>query len=216
MKTGLTGSFGRMNERERTLVTLLLGILSLLIIGGGIWYVSSSLNDKEQRIKKNQKSWSKIQKKASAYLEKRAQREALTAKIKENPNAESPDSPISQAAVRTRVRYRTASSTEDETAMLNKILHPTGDVIERPLITKGRRKTGPQYYRVAKQFNMKRGFAQVDDLWKFLGTVEDQNELVFVSKLHLVRWSRDPDYAQIRGLTASTIRFEETSEEEEE
>ena len=139
----------------------------------------------------------------------------MTSKIKENPNAESPDSPISKASVRSRVRYRTSRSSEDETAMLNKILHPTGDVIERPLMTKRGRKDGPQYYRVSKQFNMKRGFAQVDDLWKFLGTVEEQNDLVFVSKLKLVRWSNDPDYAQIQMLTASTVRFEETAEEEE-
>jgi len=214
MKTGLTGSFARMNQRERVLVLSLIGLCSLLLIGGTAWTVSNHLSDKRAKIKKNAKMWAKIKQQAVPYLRHQSEREALTKRLQNNPDAKSPDSPVAQAAVRTKVHYRTGSTSDEESAMLNKILHPTGDLIQRPLRRKAKNDKGPQIYRVEKQFNMKRGFAKIDDLWGFLGTVESMQNMVFVSKLHLVRWSRDPDYAQIRNLTASTVRYVETEEEE--
>ena len=214
MKTSLAGSMGRMSSRERNLVLSLVSMLAVLVLVGGIWYVSSVLKDKETKIERNAASWVKLKKKAPEYLAGRQNKKKVEERLKANPDALSPDSPVAQVSVRSKVRYRTGGSGEDETAMMNKILHPTGDLIQRPLIVKRRKQLGPQVYRVEKEFNMKRGFARVEDVWTFLGSVEALNNLVFITKLHMIRWSRDPDYAQIRKLTASTLRYEEEEGED--
>jgi hypothetical protein len=214
MKTGLAGSLGRMSSRERNLVLSLVALLAVLILGGGVWYVSSSLSDKEEKIERNWKTWASIKKKAPEYLAVRQNKKQVQERLKSNPDALSPDSPVAQVAVRSKVRYRTGGSDKDESAMMNKILHTTGDLIQRPLIVKRRKQLGPQVYRVEKEFNMKRGFARVDDVWTFLGSVEALDNLVFITKLHMIRWSRNPDYAQIRRMTASTLRYEESEKKD--
>lgn len=214
MKTSFAGSMGRMSSRERNLVLSLVSMLAVFVLVGGIWYVSSALKDKEKRIERNVSSWIKLQKKAPEYLAGRQSKKKVEERLKANPDALSPDSPVAQVSVRSKVRYRTGGSGEDESGMMNKILHPTGDLIQRPLIVKRRKQLGPQIYRVEKEFNMKRGFARVEDVWTFLGSVEALNNLVFITKLHMIRWSRDPDYAQIRKLTASTLRYEEEEGED--
>jgi hypothetical protein len=215
MKTGLAGSLGRMSSRERNLVLSLVALLAVLILGSGVWYVSSSLSEKEEKIDRNWKTWASIKKKAPEYLAARQNKKQIQERLKSNPDALSPDSPVAQVAVRSKVRYRTGGSDEDESAMMNKILHTTGDLIQRPLIVKRRKQLGPQIYRVEKEFNMKRGFARVDDVWTFLGSVEALDNLVFITKLHMIRWSRNPDYAQIRRMTASTLRYEESEKKDD-
>lgn len=214
MRTGLQGSLSRMSPRERNLVVTLVSLVLLLVIGGGIYYVRGLLKEKEEKIKRNRQAWAQIQKLSGPYLATRQQRADLLADIRKNPDALSPDGPIAETAVQTQVRYRTGVGSEDESAPLNKILMATGDLLMRPVYQRRRRQKGPQIYRVEKQFQMQRGFARTDDIFTFLGEVEALDSMVFVSKLHLTRWSRDPDYVQIKNLTASTLRWVETTEEE--
>ncbi len=209
----LGDSLSRMSSRERSLVLLLVGIVLLMVIGGGVWWVRSNLAEREAKIAKNRAQWAKIQKLAGPYLEKKASYERTRQKLKENPNALSPETPVAETAVTHRVAYRTGLGGEDEKAPMNKILQSTGDLMQRPLLQKKKNQKGPQIYRVERQFQMRRGFARTEDVFDFLGKVESQDNLVFVTKLHMVRWSRDPDFLQIKNLTASTLRYEEDGEE---
>jgi hypothetical protein len=207
-------AFSRMSARERTLVFTLIGLMLLGVLGGGVLYVRSQLSDKETQIQKNRTSWKKIRKLSGPYLARLATRQMMLERIKDNPDALSPDNPVAVEAVQSKVKYRTGTSGDDEEAPLNKILHVTGELGQKPLLKKRRTQRGPQIYRVEKRFQMKRGFARTDDLWGFLGSLESMNNMVFVSRLHIVRWSRDPDYAQIKNLTASTLRYVESEEEQ--
>ncbi len=213
MSAGLSGALSRMSPRERNMVIALMALVLCLVIGGGVFWVRGTLSDKEAKIKANRKAWTKIQKAAGPYLASREAYARMQERLKTNPDALSPDNPVAETAVRTKVRYRTGIGGDDETAALNKILQVTGDLAQRPLLQKRRKEKGPQIFRVEKQFQMRRGFARTVDLFGFLGDVEALDNLVFVTKLHIVRWSRDPDFAQIKNLTASTLRY--SAEEEE-
>jgi hypothetical protein len=214
VNAGLAGSFSRLNSRERTLVGGLLGLVVLLLVGGGVWVVRGKLAEKEAKIKKNRDSWATIQKEAGPFLERQAQQKALIERIKGNPDASSPDNPVAVVAVKSQVRYRASSSdTEDERSPLNKLLHVKGDLAYSSLVSsKGRRKGGPDVQLVEKEFEMRRGYAQAADVYKFLQQVEKLDNLVFVSKLHLQRRSQQPDYVQIKSLTAATLRYVDAEE----
>jgi hypothetical protein len=171
------------------------------------------LQSKEDRIAKNRTKWTQVQRLAGPYLAEQAEREELQLRIRNNPDAASPDSPVAEAAVRTQVRFKTGLSADEETGALNRFLQVTGELIMRPLAQRRRRGAeGPQVYRVEKQFQMRRGFARSEDMFDFLGEVESLDGLVFVSKLHIARWSRDADYLQIKNLTASTLRYVDEEE----
>ena len=212
--SSIGGALGRLSARERTLV-LGLGIsVSFLLIAGGIWMVKSRLAAKEDSIASNRKKWKSIQKLAGPYLASRAEYEATQTRLKDNPDALSPDNPVAEVAVKTRVRHRTAGATEDEKVPLNKILQVTGDLKQKPLFSKKKGQPGPQVYRVDKDFEMKRAFVRTEDVFTFLSQVEQLDNLVFVTELNLTRWSRDPDFLQIKRLKSSTLRFVETDGEE--
>lgn len=213
MNAGLSGALGRMNPRERTLVVTLISMVSILIVAGAVWMVRGKLKAKEENIARNREAMAKIQRLAGPYLEQRARTAALTEQLKSNPDALSPDNPVATAAVKTKVRFRNAGDT-DETSTMNKVLQVTGELKQRPLIQKKKGAKGPQIYRVEKEFQMRRGYVHVDDLFTFLGEVESLDNMVFVSKLDLVRWTRDPDYIQIKSLSASTLRYDEDEEGE--
>ncbi len=211
--SALSAAFTRMSPRERNMVTGLIVLVLCMVVGGGMVWVRGTLADKEAKLRKNRKAWSEIQKLAGPYLASREAYARMQERLKTNPDALSPDNPVAETAVKTKVRYRTGVGGEDETAPLNKILQVTGDLAQRPLLQKKRKEKGPQIYRVEKQFQMRRGFARTVDLFGFLGDVEQLENLVFVTKLHMVRWSRDPDFVQIKNLTASTLRYVEDEEE---
>ncbi|MFT7622705.1 MAG: hypothetical protein ACI9WU_001880 [Myxococcota bacterium] len=198
-----------MNARERNLVLALGGVVLLLAVGAGVVWVRGTLAAKQDKISKNRKQWTEIQRRAGPWLAKQAQEAAILERVKSNPDALSPDNPVAEIAVKTPVHYRTGSDGQDEEAPLNKILQVTGDLLQRPLLQKKKKQAGPQIFRVEKQFQMRRGFARTDDIWDFLGSVEAFDSLVFVTKLHIVRWSRDADFVQIKNLTASTLRYED-------
>jgi hypothetical protein len=212
--SSIGGALGRMSARERSLVLGLVGVLSMLLLVGGIWVVNSKLADKERKISSNRKKWKSIQKLAGPYLASRAAYEATQERLKTNPDAESPDNPVAEVAVRTRVRHRTAGATEDESVPLNKLLLVTGDLKKKPLYTKKKGQIGPQVYRVDKDFEMKRAFVRSEDIFTFLSDVESMKNLVFVTELNISRWSRDPDFIQIKRLKASTLSYVESDGEE--
>ncbi len=212
MKAGLTGALGRMAPRERTLVVTLLVMVIALVLVGAVWIVRGKLKTKQDQIASNREMLLKIQKKAGPFLEQRARYEGLQERLKNNPDALSPDNPVATAAVKTKVRFRSSGDT-DEPSTMNKVLQVTGDLKQRPLIQKKKGQKGPQIFRVDKEFQMRRGYVHVDDLFTFLGEVEALDNLVFISKLDLVRWTRDPDYVQIKSLAASTLRYSEDEEE---
>lgn len=212
MKAGLSGALGRMAPRERTLVITLLLMVIALVLVGAVWVVRGKLKTKQDQIAANRASLNKIQKQAGPYLESRAKYDGLLERLKNNPDALSPDNPVATAAVKTKVRFRNAGDT-DEPSTMNKVLQVTGDLKQRPLLQKKKGQKGPQIFRVDKEFQMRRGYVHVDDLFTFLGEVEALDNLVFISKLDLVRWTRDPDYVQIKSLAASTLRYSEDTEE---
>lgn len=213
MNAGLSGSLGRMSPRERTLVVTLLISVLVLVVAGAVWFVRGKLKTKQDQLAKNRSTLAQIHKLAGPYLEKRAAAEALQERLKTNPDALSPDSPVANAAIKTKVRYRNSGDT-DEPSSMNKVLQVTGDLKQRPLLQRPRGQTGPQIYRVDKEFQMRRGYVHVDDVFTFLGEVEALDNLVYVSRLELIRWTRDPDYLQIKTLEASTLRFEEEEKPE--
>ncbi len=213
MNAGLSGALGRMSPRERSLVVTLLLTVVVLVVAGSVWFVRGKLKTKQDQLATNRKQMAKIHALAGPYLEKRAQVEALQERLKTNPDALSPDSPVASAAIKTKVRFRNSGDTDEQSSM-NKVLQVTGDLKQRPLIQRQRGQTGPQIYRVDKEFQMRRGYVHVDDVFSFLGEVEALPNLVFVSRLELVRWTRDPDYVQLKTLEASTLRFEEEAKTE--
>ena len=211
MKAGLSGALGRMAPRERSLVVTLVVLVTALVLVGAVWLVRGKLKTKQDLIAKNRESLAKIHKKAGPFLEKRSKYEALQERLKTNPDALSPDSPVANVAVKTKVRFR-ASGDVDEPQPMNKVLQVTGELKQRPLIQRARGQKGPQVYRVDKEFQMRRGYVHVDDMFTFLGDIEALDNLVFVSKLSLIRWTHDPDYIQIKTLAASTLRYAENEE----
>lgn len=216
MNTGLAGSFSRMSTRERNLVAALGAIVFLLVVGGGTWIVRGKLNEKEDKIKNNRQKWAQIQREAGPYLARVQAEKELVERIKANPDALSPDNPVAVIAVKSQVRYRSSSTdTEDERTPLNKLLQVKGDLAQSSLIAgRARRKGGPDLRLVEKEFHMRRGYSRADDLYKFLQQVEGLDNLVFVSRLHLLRQTQEPDYVQIKKLTASTLRYVEAEGDE--
>ena len=212
--SSIGGALSRLSARERSLVIGLGTAVALLLIGGGVWMVQSKLADKERAITSNRKKWKSIQKLAGPYLASRAAYEATQKRLKSNPDALSPDNPVAEVAVRTRVRQRTAGAEEEEKVPLNKVFQVTGDLKQKPLFSKKKGQPGPQVYRVDKDFEMKRAFVRTEDVFTFLGEVERLDNLVFVTELNLTRWSRDPDFVQIKRLKASTLRFVDAEGEE--
>ena len=208
------GALGRMSARERSLVLGLSGVVALLLVVGGIWIVQSKLAEKERKITSNRKKWKSIQKLAGPYLADRAAYEATQNRLKTNPDALSPDNPVAEVAVKTRVRHRIGGATEDEKVPLNKILMVTGDLKQKPLYVKKKGQVGPQVYRVDKDFEMKRAFVRSEDIFTFLSDIESMKNLVFVTELNISRWSQDPDFIQIKRLKASTLRYVEADGEE--
>lgn len=213
MNAGFSGALGRMSPRERSLVVTLTLVVVVFAIVGAVWFVRGKLKTKQDQIAKNRTALAELHRLAGGYLEKRAQIQAMQERLKTNPDALSPDSPVANVAIRTKVRFRN-SGDEDEQSTMNKVLQVTGDLKQRPLIQRPRGQTGPQIYRVDKEFQMRRGYVHVDDVFTFLGDVEALDNLVFVSRLELVRWTRDPDYLQIKTLEASTLRFEDEEKTE--
>ena len=215
MDGGLSGSFSRLNARERTLVISLVGVLAMLLAGGGIWYVRNKLHEKEERIRANQTSWRKIQALSGPYLEAVLRAQETETRIKENKYARNPDDPVAAVAVQSKVRYIESSQPEQE-GQMHKLLTTTGELHEKQLTGGKRRKQrkGPVFFRVEKQFKMSRQYVHTDDLWNFLGQLEGMDNLVYVTRLTINRSTRDPDFAQIKNLTASTLRWVEMTEEE--
>ncbi len=212
--SGIGSALGRLSARERSMVLGLGAAVSLMLIGGGVWIVQSKLAEKERKITSNRKKWKSIKKLAGPYLASQAAYEATQARLKSNPDALSPDNPVAEVAVRTRVRQRTSGNAEEERVPLNKVFQVTGDLKQKPLFSKKKGQPGPQVYRVDKDFEMKRAFVRTEDVFTFLSEIEKMDNLVFVTELNIARWSRDPDFVQIKRLKASTLRYVEADNEE--
>ena len=216
MKTGVGGFMGRLSPRERMLVSSLMAVLLLaVVVGGGLW-VRSRLRATELEIESNRRSMAKIRGLTTAYLEKRHHAESIWKKMEQNPYKKSPDSPVKQVSLRTQVRYRASEQAEEEKGSLNRFLTASGELQRRQLRTKGRRKKKKderQLLRVEKTFVMKRGNVHVDDFYSFLEKLEGIEGLVFISKLHLVRWSHvDPDYVRVKEMTTTTLALSDPKE----
>lgn len=212
MKTGLGGSMGRLNPRERALVFSLAGVILLLVVGGGVWYVRAKLADKQAKLKRNRVAWTKIRAAAGPWLAERDRAKKLKQRILDNDHIHKPDTPIKQKAMATTVRFRARSSDTDEEGDLGMLLKETGGLVKKP-IRAGKRSKFPMYYRMEKSLSMRSGYVRTEDLWKFLGEIEAMEDLVFVSKLSIHRFTGNPDYAKIDSMTVSTLRWVEKKED---
>lgn len=205
MSSAVESAFSKMNPRERTLVGALIGLVVLLIVAGGTYWVRSSLAEKEAHIQRNKKAWAQIQKLAGPYLAREASKKHLIEQIEGNRYSLNPDNPVADLAVKTKVRYMSGAT--EEQASLSKLLQTVGEVKPKGLIPRRNNEVGPQVYRMSKEFQMKSGYAFTEDIYNFLAAAERVDPLIFITKLHIIRHGQKVDYVQVKNLTASTLRY---------
>lgn len=207
----IAGWMDQLNKRERTLVMTLFAVLATGVLVWVIFSVRGSLRDKENRIRKNNRDLVTIERLAPDYIAVRNQAKDREQRIRSNPNGESPHIPILKAAQKTSVHYRKGgfNNSEVQTGSLDKILLPTGDLDRRPIGSRRRSKTGSNLYRINKQLKMSSVYVRTEDLYPFFGGLEQLDDLVFISRLKLDRWSQDPDFVKVDMMMASTLQYVE-------
>jgi len=207
----IAGWMDQLNKRERTMVMTLLSVVVTGVLVWVIFSVQGGLRDKEKRIRKNYRDLVKIERLAPDYIAVRNEAKDRDQRIRANPNGESPHIPILKIAQKTSVHYRKGgfNNSGEETGSLDKILLPTGDLDRRPIGARRRSKTGPLLYRINKQLKMASVYVRTADLYPFFGALEKLDDLVFISRLQLNRWSQDPDFVKVDMMMASTLQYVE-------
>jgi len=208
----MTGWMDRLSKRERSLVMSLFGVI---LVGVLIWVVFSvrgSLREKNEKIRKNQRSLNEIEKLAPKFVAQKSQAKQRIERIQNNPHGQSPHIPMLKIAQSTPVSYRKASyrDTEEQKGTLDNILMPAGDLDMNPIGKRRRKKTKePKLYRVNKNLKMSSVYVRTNDLYPFLAAVDGVDDLYFISRLNIKRWTQDPDYVIVDKLVASTLQFVE-------
>ncbi len=206
----MAGSLARLNPRERILVFALIGIVLVLGLGGGVWYVRAKLSAKEDKIKNNRAKWAKIRTAAGPYLAERERLRSRDAQIRANQWGKSPDSPVSSIALKTEVRFRDRGEEKESVGDLGQILNDESQL--KSTYVGKKKKKFPGYWRMDKTLEMDR-YIRTDDIWSFLAKVEAMSNMVYVTKLSIVRLSEDVNYAKLKDFTVSTVRWVEKQED---
>ncbi len=206
----MTGWMDRLNKRERSLVMSLFGVIMVGILVWVVFSVRGSLREKNERIRKNQRSLNEIERLAPQFVAQKQQAKERVERIQNNPHGQSPHIPILKLAQNTPISYRKASyrDTEEQKGTLDNILMPSGDLDMNPIGKRRRKKSKEsKLYRVNKSMKMSSFYVRTNDLYPFLAATEGVDDLYFISRLTIKRWTQDPDFVIVEKLVASTLQF---------